>query len=175
MKAALPKAIIVGPSGGGRTAVGEALSSAIGIELVEMEDVVESKLEIPYSSVALTVAGSELTKHLRDAQAQMWTSGAVVTLLPSALSDDQIYAAIALARESGVPLIAVTADISTLARRNGLNAPRSLALGQSRKWFSDLVRAHQEQYEMLGAVEIDTSRRTAAEVAQLVCSQFALQ
>lgn len=171
----MPIAILIGPSAGGRSSVGEQISNALDVRLVEMEHVVHDITGMEYELLTLQKAPAEIAGHLREAQERLWASESVVTLVPLALEDEAIADTVGRAVAGGVPLIALTADMTTLARRNGLNAPRSLALGQPRKWFADMVRVQREKYLSLGAKEYDTGNAPAKQIAEKVLADFALQ
>lgn len=170
-----PVVILVGATGSGRTLVGRALATQLNTTVVETEDVIEAQTGQTLAELALADEPERFREQVRSAATAALGSSGVVTLLPSAVGDPKVAELMAEAGATGSVLVALTADLTTLARRTGLNAPRSAALGQPRRWFGDHVRVLVEQYSALGAVEISTVDRDPAEVATEICQRFALQ
>ena len=171
----VPKVVLVGPSGGGRSSVAAALADRLGLAVRETEDVLEESQGAAFAQLALALDGDDLKEAIGSAAARSLTESAVVTLVPSALEDDAVFEQLRRLGEEGVPIAAITADLNVLVRRVGLNAPRSAALGQPRKWFREFVAAQRERYLELGAVEFDTGRMDADQVAERIAQRFALQ
>ena len=61
-----------------------------------------------------------------------------------------------------------------LAVRNGLNAPRSIALGTPNATFAALKKRREEELRPLAAVEIDTSEATPEESAAAIIRELGL-
>ncbi len=170
-----PRIVLVGPSSGGRTSVGSELAEAMGVTFVETEDVLEQIHGLPFARLALELDGEHLKEAIAEASLRVLDEDAVVSLVPSALEIPEVRERMTELRGSSVPLVAVTAELSVLARRVGLNVPRSAALGQPRKWFRDFVVAQREGYLDLGASEFDTGACLPGQVARQVIREFALQ
>lgn len=175
MKLGFPVLILLGPSSSGRTSVGNALARLLEAPFVETEDVLQSALSTSFSRLALNTGADELSELVQAAAAEQLKLAAIVSLLPSALESDSVTATIAELSSRGIPLVAVSAETATLVRRSGLNAPRSAALGQPRKWFGDFVRSHRERYRDLGASEFDTTNADPQAVAEEIVAKFGLQ
>lgn len=173
--AARPLLVMVSPSGGGRTSVGGEIAHKLKVPFTEMERAVELQAGERFELITVSRSAEEVAGLLLDAAHSALETEGIVTLVPSALEAGSVRVTLEELLGSGVPLVAVTADITTLARRNGLNAPRSLAMGQPRKWFNDMVKAHRDDYLSVGATEFTTTNMDAAEVADQIIEHFALQ
>lgn len=171
---AAPLVVILGPTGSGRTTVGAELARLLDADFSETEDLVHLRTGDSVRDLALQEDSARFNAAVGAAALEQLSGGGVVSLLPSAVSLPEVSERLMDLRDRGVPLVSLTADLSTLARRAGLNAPRSTSLGQPRFWFSQLVAKLKEDCASVGAREFDTSRRDAAQTAAVITEVFAL-
>lgn len=171
------RAVLVGAMGAGRTSVGRELASKLGVQLSETEDVVAAAVDVPFSTFVLRAGGAELSQTVVGCAHRQLGPGEparVVTLVPSALADESIRERLLALSQQHVPVVALDAPGSELARRSGLGAPRSLALGQPRGMFQRMVAELREQFLAVGATEVSTMGRVPEEVAAQLVQEFTL-
>jgi shikimate kinase len=149
--------IIIGVSGAGKTTVAQEMESRGDLVLHDFEDVFAELVgedastylvrngEKAYEAEALKVA-----RNLLDQEG-------VVVLAPGVVREDEIRNQILKKRDEGAVVVELFADTSTLMRRTGLNAPRSVALGPTRRILTEMVSQYRESYEGLADLVIDTS------------------
>lgn len=156
--------VLIGPPGVGCSAVAKALAHQLGANLVDVGRTVAQRLGVDpnfaiaqvgeerYRSCEADVFKLSLSAPQAGAQVVAAGSGWINTPgLVQALSQAQV--------------ICLSAVDAVLAQRNGLNVPRSAALGSVRRDF--LVAAHERlsQCRALADFEIDTSKKQPEQVA----------
>lgn len=169
-----PAVVIVGPLGSGRTSVGAALADLLGVPLMETEDCVAADLAMPFDRAILSLDQPAVAAAVEAAAIRQLSDAGeprVVTLLPSAAVDQILEELASIA----VPVVALTAPIAELARRVGLNAPRSAGLGQPRAVFAQMVKRLEELYRPVVRAEFSTEGRAPHTVAIEIMDRFALQ
>ncbi len=149
--------IIIGVSGAGKTTVAKEMSSRGDLAIHDFEDVFSDTVgedastflvrngELAYEGEALKVARDLLDRD------------GVVVLAPGVVREEEIQQQLLKKRDEGAVVVELFADISTLMRRTGLNAPRSVALGPTRRILTEMVSKYRESYEGLASLVIDTS------------------
>ncbi len=169
--------VLIGAIGAGRTSVGSALAAQLDVELSETENLISEMQKLPFSTVILNSEASDVAQLAAEsALAQLQAGGPdrVVTLLPMTLGDPDVREQVAALAEAGIPVLALQSPVAELARRAGLNAPRSVALGQPRGMFTRLVSALTEQFNLVGAEPVDTMGRVPEEVAAAIIEEYTL-
>ncbi|MDO4664758.1 MAG: shikimate kinase [Actinomycetaceae bacterium] len=66
----------------------------------------------------------------------------------------------------------VRQDLVELARKNGLNAPRSLALGTPNATFRELAKKRDQAYSQLADLEIDGNGKETVDIAHQIACQI---
>ena len=128
--------ILIGVSGAGKSDIARAIATKSGLGLHDFEESFENLMgeddsqflvrrgEAQYEEAALRVAMDLLDRE------------GVITLAPGVARTQKVGEKLRVLRAEGALVVEVFADISTLMRRTGLNAPRSVALGPTRKILS---------------------------------------
>ncbi len=172
-----PVVVIMGASGTGKTSVAERLGEALGLHVVESEELAEQAVGSSISSMMISdpERGLEL---LRDAALRALLGGAgagtILVLSASAPLDPQVAAAVDASRELAARTVALTASLDTLVRRNGLNAARPTALGTPRAWFRSQVQAVEEAYSPIADYWCDTDTCAPAACAHEIIANLGL-
>ncbi|WP_072341441.1 shikimate kinase [Actinomyces urinae] len=160
--------ILIGVSGAGKSDIARAIAAKSGLVLHNFEESFESLMgeddsqflvrrgEAQYEEAALRVAMDLLDRE------------GVITLAPGVVRTQKVAEKLRVLRAGGALVVEVFADISTLMRRTGLNAPRSVALGPTRKIFTEMVAAYRADFEGLADLVIDTSLSKPEHVAARV-------
>ncbi len=164
-----PVLVLLGVAGAGKTTVGHLVADTLGVPLVETDDLVGRETGL---SVAQLVVSQDprLDQLLRDAALRaLAPSGvgahAVVTLGASQPRDPAVADALRSARAQGTRVVELVVDAAEISRREGLNAPRSVALGAPRALLARMVRDLRAVYEPLVDVSVDTVAVAPATVA----------
>ena len=158
--------VLIGPPGVGCSAVAKVLAKQLGANLVDVGRTVAQRLGVDpnfaiaqvgeerYRSCEADVFKLSLSAPQEGVQVVAAGSGWINTPgLSQALS------------QSEARVICLSAVDAVLAQRNGLNVPRSAALGTVRRDF--LLAAHERlsQCRALASLEIDTSKKLPEQVA----------
>lgn len=156
----VPAVILVGAPGTGKSAVAGALGRTLGLPVAESDSVAEHLLGRPVSALMIDDPEGAL-EALNEAAVEVLRAGgsgadAVVTLSASAPLDPRVGEALNDAKQLDVPVVVLTAALSTLVRRNGLNAPQPPGLGTPRAWFRSHLKTLEDAYLLIGDYWCDT-------------------
>lgn len=170
----VPALVLLGVSGAGKSTVGRLLSEMLDRPLCEADDYVMS--ESGMSVAELVIAGDPRLDALRrQAAARVLSAcGAIVTLGASQIEDPDTLCRIQQAKSQGTRVVELRADIADIARREGMNRPRSLALGAPRAMLARMIRTLEEHYAHVADSSVDTSGVTPHEVASLIARECTL-
>ena len=153
--------VLIGPPGAGCTTVGRALADLWGVPVSDLAGTVARALgtrpelalvavpEARYRSVEAATALDLLAAAARRRH--------VVALGSGALADERVRRTLGAVGESGGRVIALTASTRRLASRNGLDAPRSMALGNVHHEFVQMLHAREAACRELASMRVDTT------------------
>ncbi|MGK2348219.1 shikimate kinase [Actinomyces sp. W5033] len=162
--------VLLGAPGAGCSSVAQALGRSLGLVVRDLGAQVAGRLGVR-QELALVAVGEQ---RYRQAEAEAACAlladpvGAVTALGSGCLADAGVRAALERARAGGARTVLLTATTRRLATRNGLDAPRSVALGNVHHAFTQMLHARQDlcrQAAGAGAVVVDTSATTPAQAA----------
>ena len=166
--------VLIGPPGAGCTAVGRALADLWGVPVSDLAGTVARALgtrpELALVAVPETRYRSVEATTALDLLAAAGRRRRVVALGSGALADERVRRALGAVDESGGRVIALTASTRRLASRNGLDAPRSMALGTVHHEVVRMLRARQALCRELARAEVDTTAATPEEVAAVIAA-----
>lgn len=169
--------VLIGVPGAGCSSVAQALGAALGLSVRDLGAVVAQSLGRSEAS-ALVAVGEERYRQVESSCALdlLGQAGGAVTALGSGcLADPEVREALERARQEGARTVLLTATTRRLATRNGLDAPRSLALGNVHHTFTQMLRARQDQCRRAAgaeAVVVDTTSTTPAQAAAQAAQQL---
>lgn len=162
--------VLLGAPGAGCSSVGRALARTLGGAVRDLGALTAQRLGTA-EATALVSAGEARYRQVEARTALellTTTAGAVTALGSGCLSDTEVRAALTRAQHEGARTLLLTATTRRLATRNGLDAPRSVALGNVHHAFTQMLRARQElclQAAGQEAVVIDTTTTTPEQAA----------
>ncbi|WP_103063375.1 shikimate kinase [Actinomyces qiguomingii] len=164
--------VLIGVPGAGCSSVGRALAQATGAMLVDVGQETARVLGTS-ADIALVAVGEERYRRAETATAlaaidRALGEGAVVALGSGCLGDSEIRSALKRAETDGARLVHLTAAARRLATRNGLDAPRSVALGNVHQAFIHMLRQREEACADVSAVVVDTTETTPAQAAAAI-------
>jgi len=155
-----PRVVLLGVSGAGKSTVGRLVADRLGVDLVETDDLVAEQTNLSVGQLVVSqdprLPGAQRRAALVALAPGGRGSGAVVTLGASLPQDPEVARALAAARIAGTRVVELVADTAEIARREGLNAPRSVALGAPRALLTQMIRRLRDVYAPLTDVSVET-------------------
>lgn len=160
--------VLIGPPGAGCTSVGRALARATGAPFADLAAVVAAELGSA-PELALVAAGERRYRRVEADAARALLEearrrGEVVALGSGCLADDAVRALLRPLAAGG-RVVALTASARRLAGRNGLDAPRSVALGNVHRAFVQMLRDREALCRELASSTLDTTDTTPEQAA----------
>lgn len=173
-----PAVVIVGAPGTGKSAVGRSLAQTLGVGFVESESLAEDAMGAPIAE-AMVYDPEDTLEALNVAARSMLVCGGVaggdvLTLSASAPLEPGVMERVVDLKDKGVPVVALTASLATLVRRNGLNAPQPPGLGTPRAWFRSHLATLNNAYLLIGDYWCDTDRCDLQGCAQEIAQNLGL-
>lgn len=164
--------VLVGAPGAGCTSVAEALAELTGAPAADLAAIVAEELNIT-PELALVAVPEPRYREVESATALALLSEAtarpgVVALGSGCLGDEDVVAALSQLREAGGRVVALTASTRRLSTRNGLDAPRSVGLGNVHHEFVQALHEREARCRELADALVDTSDTTPVEAAGAV-------
>lgn len=164
--------VLVGPPGAGCSAVAQALDAAGQGPCLDLGQSVAQELGVQ-PELALVAVGEERYRQAETAVAlrlleRLVRGGGVLALGSGCLEDPQVRAALAALQADGGQVVALLASVRRLATRNGLDAPRSIALGTVHHSFTLMLREREAACRELADLVVDTTDTSPQEAAALI-------
>lgn len=163
------RAVLIGPPGAGKTAVGRALASALGTSLRDTDADVEA-------SAGMTVADIFLQHgepQFREQEARAVISAVsdhdgVVALGGGAPMTDSTAQYLEAYARSGGTVVFLDVSVSVAVARVGLDGARPLLLGNPRQQWSALMDKRRPVYERLATLTVLTDGLSPEDIAHKV-------
>lgn len=149
--------IIIGVSGAGKATLAGEISSRLGLPVFDSENEVAACLGENPATYLVRAGEQAYEEAFKAAASKILENEGIIVLEPGVTREAEIQEKIVQRRETDALVVELFADTSTLMRRTGLNAPRSVALGPMRKMLTELVAQYRSEYEGLAHLVIDTS------------------
>ena len=169
--------ILIGPPGAGCSSVARAIGSAQGLTVLDLGQLVADELGTRPDLALVAVPETEYRRVEADTAARLLerteTGSAVIALGSGCLGATGVRQGLErlrLANRQTHHVVALTCATRALATRNGLDAPRSVALGTIHHQFVQMLHERQAQCRDLADVVIDTTSTTPDEAGQKVMS-----
>ena len=176
MSATAPGAfILIGPAGAGCSSVARAIGSALGLPVLDLGRLVADELGTRPDLALVAVPETEYRRVEADTAARLLeraVSESVVVALGSGCLEArgvrQGLERVRLVNRGTRRVVALTCATRALATRNGLDAPRSVALGTIHHQFVQMLHERQARCRELADTIIDTSATTPEEAGEQV-------
>ena len=169
--------ILIGPPGAGCSSVARAVGSAQGLPVLDLGRLVADELGTRPDLALVAVPETEYRRVEADTAVRLLEraqSGSVVVALGSgcleAAGVRQGLERLRLANRQSHRVVALICATRALATRNGLDAPRSVALGTIHHQFVQMLHERQAQCQDLADIVIDTTSTTPDEAGDKVMS-----
>ncbi|OLT22674.1 shikimate kinase [Pseudonocardia sp. CNS-139] len=160
-----PSVVLVGPPGSGKSTVGEVLARRLGVDFVDVDDLIVERAGKPIADMFLQDGEPAFRALERQvvADALEGTDGVL------ALGGGSVIAAETRERLRGHRVVHLMVGLADGLRRTGMSTARPLLAGVNpRATFKTLLDERAPLYREVATVEVDTSRRSANQVARAV-------
>ncbi|CAI9410003.1 shikimate kinase [Aestuariimicrobium sp. T2.26MG-19.2B] len=151
--------VFVGPPASGKTTLGRALAARLGLEFVDVDQVIEDRAAKTIAEIFVDEGEAHFRGLERDTTLELLgppdePAKRVLSLGGGAVMDDQIRDALA-----GHDVIWLQVSVTHATRRVGMNVMRPLVLGDVRANLERLQAEREPLYREVARHEIDTTDR----------------
>ena len=169
-----PLVVLIGPPGAGKSAVGPLLAVRLGVEFRDTDAEVGAAAGKPVSDIFIE-NGEDAFRELERAAAAraldedgtLREHGGVLALGSGAVLDDGIQHLL-----EGVPVVYLSAEFGTVARRIGLDRPRVVIPGNPRGRLRAMLAERDAIYQRLAAVTVPTDDLDPDELADQIAAEI---
>jgi shikimate kinase len=163
-----PVAVLIGPPGAGKTAVGPLLAEHLGTSFRDTDADIAAATGQPVSDIFIEQGEPAFRQLEREAAARaLREHGGVLALGSGAVLDLGIQH-----RLEGLPVVYLDADFATVARRVGLDRPRIVIPGNPRGRLRAMLEERRPLYQRLAAVTVKTDDLDPDELAIQIAAQL---
>lgn len=169
--------ILIGPPGAGCSSVARAIGGAQGLTVLDLGRLVADELGTRPDLALVAVPETEYRRIEAGTAERLLecaeTGGLVVALGSGCLEATGVRQGLErlrLANRGTHHVVSLTCATRVLATRNGLDAPRSVALGTIHHQFVQMLHERQARCQDLADVVIDTTSTTPDEAGEKVMS-----
>jgi shikimate kinase len=156
-----PVAVLIGPPGAGKTAVGPLLAELLGTSFRDTDADVSAAAGLPVSDIFIEQGEQAFRQLEREAAARaLREHQGVLALGSGAVLDPGLQH-----RLEGLAVVYVAADFATIARRLGLDRPRVVIPGNPRGRLRAMLEERLPLYEHLATITVETDDLDPDEVA----------
>jgi len=166
-----PLVVLIGPPGAGKSAVGPLLADRLGVEFRDTDADIAAAAGKPVSDIFVE-DGEEAFRELERAVATsaldaVRQHGGVLALGSGAVLDAGIQHLL-----DGLPVVYLSAEFGTIARRIGLDRPRIVVPGNPRGRLRAMLNERDAIYQRLAAVSVPTDDLDPDELADEIASRI---
>ena len=169
-----PATVLIGPPGVGKSSVGVLLAAELGVPFADTDDLVADAAGKPVGDIFIEdgedafreLERAAVTRALGDQDA-LRARGGVLALGSGAVLDPGIQELL-----DGIPVVYLSADFGTVARRKGLDRPRVVVPGNPRGRLRAMLDERDPVYARLAAVTIPTDDLDPDELADQIAAEI---
>jgi shikimate kinase len=169
-----PAVVLIGPPGAGKSAVGPLLADRLGVEFTDTDADIGAAAGKPVGDIFIE-NGEDAFRELERAavmralgeQGALRARGGVLALGSGAVLDPGIQELL-----DGIPVVYLSADFSTVARRKGLDRPRVVVPGNPRGRLRAMLDERDPIYARLAAVTVPTDDLDPDELAGQIAAEI---
>ena len=163
--------VLIGPPGAGKSAVGPLLADRLGVEFRDTDAEVGAAAGKPVGDIFIE-NGEEAFRDLErsavtTALGALRSRGGVLALGSGAVLDSGVQALL-----EGLPVVYLSADFGTVARRVGLDRPRVVVPGNPRGRLRTMLGERDAIYQRLAAVTVPTDDLDPDELADQIAAEI---
>jgi shikimate kinase len=168
-----PVVVLIGPPGAGKSAVGPLLADRLGVGFADTDADVGAVAGKPPGDIFIE-DGEDAFRELERAavtralgeQGALRARGGVLALGSGAVTDPGVQALL-----ESFPVVYLSADFGTVARRIGLDRPRVVVPGNPRGRLRAMLDERDAIYARLAAVTVPTDDLDPDEVADRIAAE----
>lgn len=158
----LPRVVLVGPPGSGKTTVGRALAALLGVELRDTDEAIEGQQGKSISDIFLDDGEPRFRELERlEVAASLVSHAGVLSLGGGAIMDGATAAAL-----TGHRVVFLDVGIADAAKRVGFDRSRPLLAVNPRAQWVRMMEARRPTYEHLATFTVQTAGRTPHDIAE---------
>jgi shikimate kinase len=159
-----PRAIFIGPMGSGKSTIGKAVASVLGLPFRDTDSIIEALEHMPVSQIFID-KGEEYfraveKKVLRD---ELLNDGSILALGGGAPISVDAQSAL---KVSSAPVIYLDISLASVAPRIGFNRDRPLLLHNPRGQWQTLMEVRRPIYESIANIVIDVNGKSQKQIVK---------
>jgi shikimate kinase len=163
--------VLIGPPGAGKSAVGPLLADRLGVEFRDTDADVGAAAGKPVGDIFIE-NGEDAFRDLERAAAAtalgaLRSRGGVLALGSGAILDAGVQSLL-----DGLPVVYLSAEFGTVARRIGLDRPRVVVPGNPRGRLRAMLDERDAIYQRLAGVTVPTDDLDPAELADQIAAEI---
>ena len=163
-----PVAVLIGPPGAGKSAVGPLLAELLGTSFRDTDADIAAATGQLVSDIFIEQGEPAFRQLEREATARaLREHGGVLALGSGAVLDADLQP-----RLEGLPVVYLAADFGTVAQRTGLDRPRVVIPGNPRGRLRTMLEERRPLYERLASVTVQTDDLDPAELADQIAAEL---
>ncbi len=159
-----PRAIFIGPMGSGKSTIGKAVASALGLPFRDTDSIIEEREEMPVSQIFIDKGEDYFRtvekKVLRD---ELLNDGSILALGGGAPISVDAQSAL---KVSSAPVIYLDISLASVAPRIGFDRDRPLLLHNPRGQWQTLMEVRRPIYESIANVVIDVNGKSQRQIVE---------
>lgn len=161
LSALRPRVVLVGPPGSGKTTVGRAVATLLGVELRDTDQAIEVQQRRSISDIFMD-EGEQRFRELErtEVASSLASHRGVLALGGGAVMDPKTEAALA-----GHTVVLLDVGIADAAKRVGFNSSRPLLLVNPRAQWTRMMDLRRPTYERLATFSVLTTGRAPQDIA----------
>ena len=161
-----PRAVLIGPPGAGKSAVGPLLAELLGTSFRDTDADITAATGQLVSDIFIEQGEPAFRQLEREAAARaLREHGGVLALGSGAVLDPDLQH-----RLEGLPVVYLAADFATVARRLGLDRPRVVIPGNPRGRLRAMLEERRPLYEGLATFTVKTDDLDPDELAAQIAA-----
>ncbi|WP_418276785.1 shikimate kinase [Isoptericola jiangsuensis] len=172
MSPTVPRVVLTGPPGSGKTTVGRILADLLQVPFRDTDSDVERSAGKPVADIFLDDGEPHFRALEREAvTTALATHGGVLALGGGAVMDPLTQDALTGYASDGGVVVFLDVSLAGAAPRVGFNQARPLLVGNPRARWAELMAARRPTYDRLATLRVTSDDRTARQVADQIFSE----
>ena len=159
-----PRAIFIGPMGSGKSTIGKAVASALGLPFRDTDSIIEEREGMPVSQIFIDKGEDYFrTVEKKVLMDELLNDGSILALGGGAPISVDAQSAL---KVSSAPVIYLDISLASVAPRIGFNRDRPLLLHNPRGQWQTLMEVRRPIYESIANVVIDVNGKSQKQIVE---------